>query len=175
MMAVSTVDNYFELFQLPIQYTIDKSRLSEAYRELQRVVHPDRFVRASDHERRLAQQKSTLVNDGYQVLRDDLSRAQHLLRLNNVDCQQHALSDSGFLMTQIELREELEAISENKDVDRLNTLFSHIQQQQKNGKEQLQAHFSPGGYLQSACDEVIKLQFLGKLCEEAESLEERLL
>ncbi|VAW90354.1 hypothetical protein MNBD_GAMMA18-2025 [hydrothermal vent metagenome] len=175
MMVVSTTNNYFELFQLPVQYTIDKSRLSEAYRELQRVVHPDRFVGASDYERRLAQQKSTLVNDGYQVLRDDLSRAQHLLHLNNVDYQQHVLSDSGFLMAQIELREELEAIAASKDVDKLSTLFSHIQQQQENAKERLQAHFSSSDHLQSACDEVIKLQFLGKLCEEAEVLEERLL
>ncbi len=175
MMVASTANNYFELFQLPVQYTIDKSRLSEAYRELQRVVHPDRFVGAADHERRLAQQKSTLVNDGYQVLRDDLSRAQHLLHLNNIDCQQHALSDSSFLMAQIELREELEAIAANKDCGQLSKLFSHIQQQQKNAKERLQAHFSSSDHLQSACDEVMKLQFLGKLCEEAEALEERLL
>ncbi len=167
-------DNYFELLQLPVQYAIDKSRLSSAYRELQRVVHPDRFVNASAHERCLAQQKATLVNDAYRILRDDLSRAQHLLQLNQVECQPHTLSDPEFLMAQMQLREELEMIAASKDLDQLGALFSHVQQQQQACKDRLQAIFSAKDGFQPACDEVTKLQFLNKLYEEAESLEERL-
>ncbi|HXK57292.1 MAG TPA: hypothetical protein PLZ16_11665 [Gammaproteobacteria bacterium] len=48
--------NYFELFGLPVGYIIDKVQLAERYRELQRVVHPDRFANASEQEKRLSMQ-----------------------------------------------------------------------------------------------------------------------
>ncbi len=174
MIDLPCTDNYFELFQLPLQFAIDPSQLSRAYRELQRVVHPDRFVNASAHERCLAQQKATLVNDGYRILRDDLCRARHLLQLKHVECQQHTLNDTEFLMTQMQLREELEMIAANQDLGQLGALLTHVQQQQQACKDRLQALFSAKDDLQPACDEVIKLQFLNKLYEEAASLEERL-
>jgi len=173
-MELSSSDNYFELFQLPVQYPLDTAQLSERYRELQRIVHPDRFVGASAQESRLAQQKSTLINDAYHVLRDDLRRAQHLLQLKGVDYQQHKLSDSMFLMEQMELREELELISASKDLDRLSSLFARAQGLQRQCKTQLAAHLLEFSNMQAASDEVIKLQFLNKLCEEAEQLEESL-
>ena len=174
MMAFSSSNNYFELFGLPIQYAIDKAQLSERYRELQKVVHPDRFASASSQESLLAQQKATLINDGYHVLRDDLRRAQHLLELNGIDYHQHQLSDPMFLMEQMELREELEMIAASKDQDRLSSLFGRAQALQQTCKAKLAAHFTESGNIQAACDDVIKLQFLNKLCEEAELLEESL-
>lgn len=174
MMALSGMDNYFALFQLPEQYDVDLLKLSEQYRELQRVVHPDRFVNASAQESLLAQQKATLINDAYHVLRDDLRRAQYLLQLKDVDCLQDRVCDPMFLMEQMELREELEAVSASHDLDRLSVLFSRAQQLQLACKEQLRVHFSSPDDLQAACDDVFKLQFLNKLCEEAEQLEDSL-
>ena len=174
MMALSDTDNYFELFQLPEQYDIDTLELSGRYRELQRIVHPDRFVGASAQESRLSQQKATLVNDAYHVLRDDLRRAQYLLQLKDIEYLEHKVNDPMFLMEQMELREELDAVSASQDLDRLSVLFSRAQQLQLACKEQLRLHFSPSGDLQAACDDVFKLQFLNKLCEEAEQLEDTL-
>ena len=48
--------NYFALFELPEHYDLDTADLAERYRELQRVVHPDRYANASEQERRLAVQ-----------------------------------------------------------------------------------------------------------------------
>ncbi len=174
MMDISSTDNYFELFQLPVQYSLDKTLLSEHYRELQRVVHPDRYASASAQESRLAQQKATLINDAYHVLRDDLRRAQYLLHLNGIEYQLHTINDPMFLMEQMELREELEMIAASKDLDRLSSLFSRAQSLQSGCKVQLEQHFSESGNMLAACDDVIKLQFLNKLCEEAERLEESL-
>lgn len=173
-MELSCSDNYFELFQLPVQYSLDQAQLHERYRELQRVVHPDRFVGASAQESRMAQQKSTLINDAYHVLRDDLRRAQHILQLYGVDIQHHKLGDPMFLMEQMELREELEMISASQDMDRLSSLFARAQGLQRTCKSQLASLLEESNNMQAACDEVIKLQFLNKLCEEAEQLEESL-
>ena len=48
--------NHYQLFDLPLAYALDTSALERAYREVQREVHPDRFVTASDAEKRLAAQ-----------------------------------------------------------------------------------------------------------------------
>ena len=39
--------NYFELFNLPLEFGVDKGLLSERYRRLQQDMHPDPFATAS--------------------------------------------------------------------------------------------------------------------------------
>ncbi|MES9845310.1 MAG: Fe-S protein assembly co-chaperone HscB, partial [Candidatus Sedimenticola sp. 6PFRAG5] len=77
--------NYFELFGLPAGYIIDAEQLSGRYRELQRVVHPDRYANASDQERRLSMQGATRINEAFDTLKDPIQRARYLLSLNGID------------------------------------------------------------------------------------------
>ena len=74
--------NYFELFNLPVQFAIDRNSLDNAYREIQNLVHPDRFVTATEAEKRTAMQWATMANDAYQILRDPLRRSIYLCELN---------------------------------------------------------------------------------------------
>ncbi len=166
--------NFFALFQLPVQFPLDGVALSARYRDLQRVIHPDRYAHASDQERRLAQQHATLINDAYHTLRDDLKRAQYLLRLNGVDPGQRQVRDPAFLMEQMELREELAAIERARNPARLDALFKHIRQLEKNCAQTLLDAFAAPGQLEQASEAVVKWQFIRKLAEEAESLEARL-
>jgi len=66
--------NYFEVFDLPVSFDIDTDTIAERYRDLQRVVHPDKYVNAPDRERRLAMEKATQVNEAFQTLKNPLSR-----------------------------------------------------------------------------------------------------
>ena len=68
--------NYFQLFGLETQFTIDLAKLSTLYQTLQKKVHPDRFANASSQDQLLAVKKSTLINDAYQTLKNPLKRAQ---------------------------------------------------------------------------------------------------
>ncbi|MFT7054148.1 MAG: molecular chaperone HscB, partial [Psychromonas sp.] len=77
--------NYFELFSLPVNFSIDQTRLSTTYRELQKQYHPDKFVMQNDNERLRAMQKSTEINDAYQTLKNSSLRAQYMLLLAGVD------------------------------------------------------------------------------------------
>ena len=72
-MAADLSSSYFQLFGLPRSFEIDAAQLDSRYRELQRIVHPDRYVNAGDQERRLAMQQATRINEGYQTLKDPLS------------------------------------------------------------------------------------------------------
>ena len=121
---MSVLKNHFELFDLPVSFDIDTNTLAERYRELQRTVHPDKFASAPNRERRLAMQKATQINEAFQILKKPLTRAAYLLQLHGIDTnQQNTTMDSEFLMTQMELREELaersfeDLISEYQDLD----------------------------------------------------------
>src|SRR5689334_20083209 len=107
----STSSSYFELFGLAEAFSIDLPALEKAYREIQSRVHPDRFAHAGDAERRASLLWTTRVNEGFQVLRDPVSRARHLLELHGVDVafETNTAMPEQFLMQQMELRESLEA------------------------------------------------------------------
>ncbi len=109
--------NYFELFGLAVGYQIDREQLADRYRELQRHYHPDRYASHSEQERRLALQRSSLLNEANRVLLDPVARARYLLELSGVEwpLESQTIRDPEFLMEQMELREELEQSREAAD------------------------------------------------------------
>ena len=62
------MQNYFEFFNLPEQFAIDLQGLDQAYKKIQRLVHPDRFVTATEAEKRTAMQWAAMANDAYRTL-----------------------------------------------------------------------------------------------------------
>ena len=61
--------NFFEIFGEPVSTDINVEKISEVNRELQRVVHPDRFAHGSDQERRIAMQQTSLINEAFHTLK----------------------------------------------------------------------------------------------------------
>ncbi|PJE79732.1 Co-chaperone protein HscB [invertebrate metagenome] len=106
--------NYFELFQLPVSPDVDVRKLVPVYRQLQKTVHPDRFADANAQQQRLAIEYASYVNQAYETLKSPLERCKYLLMLagHPVDMERNTVSDSAFLMQQMELRESLEDIRE---------------------------------------------------------------
>lgn len=120
--------NYFELLDVPVQFTIDLNQLAENYRTVQKEVHPDRFSDGTEQEQRVAVQYSSLINEAYRVLKVPLTRAGYLLEIKGVELEQgsHTINDPAFLMEQMELREELEALQSSKDTDAEDKLFDFV-------------------------------------------------
>ncbi len=172
--------NYFQLFALEIQFTVDLTELSTIYQTLQKKVHPDRFANASSQDKMLAVKKSTLVNDAYQTLKNPLKRAQYLLELRgiNMPSEQASFGDVSFLMRQMELREMLAEVKHADDIDaavfdvsqvfesEFQLLFNQLQ-------AQLADNTAESNSL--ACDNLRKLKFYQKLHVELDKLEELLL
>lgn len=179
-MQVDLGKNYFELFGLPVSFEIDASSLTERYRDLQRSVHPDRFANASDRDRRLSMQQASLVNEAYRALKDPLQRARYLLSLNGVDIhdESNTVMDGMFLMEQMQLREELDAIAgKDEPLSALAGFMASIESRIAERVQKLAGLFSDVNdeNLQQAHGLSLQLQFLYRLREEAESREERLL
>jgi molecular chaperone HscB len=168
--------NYFDLFGLPVDYVLDVGELGMRYRDLQAVVHPDRYANASDQEQRLALQQATQVNEAYETLRDPLRRAIYMLRLHGVDTNQETATtrDTGFLMQQMELREALAEVRGQADPQaRLDELLRDIRGMIQSQIAQLavQLESATVEQLEAARESVSKMQFLNKLFNEAEAIE----
>ena len=179
---MAATQTHFELFELPVSFDVDLSDLSQRYRELQRVVHPDKFVNASDRERLLSVEKAAAVNEAYQVLKSPQRRARYMMELQSVsfDDEKDTALDPVFLMEQIELREALGELKQTADpMASLSSIMADIKKRIENVIDELRA-----GLEIDKLDDVQKsnlkslihkMQFLNKLQEEAEYQEENLL
>ncbi len=170
--------NYFELFGLDTDYAVDAGKLSARYRELQRVVHPDRFAGASEQQRRLSMQGSTLVNEAYETLRDPVARGKYLIELLGGDPDQAASNhDPSFLMEQMELREELaEARNQPEPYTAISNIMTGINKRINGLMAGMALALEEGGEkgLVEAAEILGKMQFLKKLQQDAENLEAEL-
>ena len=177
MSSADFSQSYFELFDLPQQFSLDRTLLGERYRQLQSELHPDRFASGTAQEQRIAVQYSGLVNQAYGVLKRPLSRALYLLELAGMSAQQVAAQkvDGGFLIEQMELREKLESLPDLVDRE---TVLEHLLAEIATDIANHQAEYSTAFTsedLPSAASACVKMQYLEKLLQEAEQVETDLL
>lgn len=171
--------NYFELFDLPVDFTVDQENLSVQYRRLQQVMHPDRYANGTDQERRIALQQATLLNEAFETLKSPLLRAQYLLSLNGYDlkAKPQTVTDGQFLMQQMMLREKLsETAGQSDPFQALDELIREIKQAMNQLIGDLTSYFDDinDANLVAAAETVGKMQFFSKLQSEAEAEEARL-
>lgn len=171
--------NPFKLFGLEPIFEINETQLAATFRNLQRAVHPDRYVNASDQERRWALEQAAAVNQAYQILRDPIQRARYLLTLHGIIIEdQNTLIDPNFLIEQIDLRERLEEIRRTADpFINLNSVKLDLNKRRTTLISELSKCLSSSDQkaLINASDIVQRLRFFERLIEEARSLEDHYL
>jgi molecular chaperone HscB len=165
------MQNHFELFHLPQCFAIDLSVLDSAYHEVQSQVHPDKFVNASDAEKRVAMQWATRANEAYLTLKKPLQRARYLCELNGADLQieSNTSMPREFLMQQMEWREMLDDAKTALDVDALEKLEQELLASRRNSIGQIGLLLDAGVFAEAAL-EVRKLMFLEKFRDELSDL-----
>jgi len=106
--------DFFSYFDLARSYTIERNLLEQRYLDRSRQFHPDRVMHLSEHDKRIAMERSSAINKAYQTLRDPLKRAEYLLLLEGIDLNSSEpksgapVPNQAFLLAMLELREELE-------------------------------------------------------------------
>jgi molecular chaperone HscB len=165
--------SHFELFGLAPTFSIESEALERSYREIQSKVHPDRFAHAGDAERRASLQWTTRVNEAFQVLKNPVARAKHLLELHGVDVafETNTAMPPEFLMQQMELRETLE---DAKDAASLDALRSSLRKEKSGLVQQIGALIDEKQDYAGAAGLVRKLQFLDRLDEEIDAAYEEI-
>jgi DnaJ-domain-containing protein 1 len=117
--------NAFECLGLAIEFRIDNKALRSAFIQTQRENHPDHNALGSE----LSEQS----NRAFELLKDELTRARHLLELQGLDERNFPLSPSD-LMAWMELGEELEMGSTESEIE---GLFAEREGQMTAWKEQI--------------------------------------
>ncbi len=169
--------NFFELFDLPVGFELDTADLADRYRKLQRQFHPDRYANASGPERLLSLQITARINQGFQTLKEPLSRGRYLLALQGVDTGEETDTrmDADFLAEQMELRESLhearQSAQRGERLAHLATETDRLLKVRTGALAQSLAGSDPAA-LQRARGLVREMQFLAKLAREIEDLEE---
>ena len=169
--------DYFQLFDLPLQFAVDLAQLGVRYRQLQGELHPDRYASAPDYEQRVAVQYSALVNEAYATLRKPLPRALYLLQLAGMSQEEisNQQIDGGFLIEQMELREKLESIHDLVDPD---PVLEHLVKEINGDITVHQGEFAQAyaaRELPAAAGACVRMQYLEKLLQEAEQIESDLM
>ena len=168
--------NYFEIFSQPVTTEPDVNLLKEKNRELQQQVHPDKFANSSDAEKREAMQKTSLINEAFDTLKNPVSRLQYMLTLKGVDMngETDTSMDGVFLMEQMELRESIAEVKNQADpLDVLDSMLGELKSKANNLISEF-AGFYQQENLEKSREIVRKLQFINKAQKEVNEIVEQL-
>ncbi|KAL4096765.1 hypothetical protein QTP88_021655 [Uroleucon formosanum] len=127
--------NYFELFNINVQYDIDTVQLTSNFRKLQNLMHPDRFSNKTEEEKLLSESFSSLLNKSYTTLLNPLLRGLYLLRLGGLSIEEDSITmDTTFLyeimdwnekVEEVDTKESLECLKKDVD-DMLVVLYTEL-------------------------------------------------
>ena len=114
----------FDTLGIAPAFDLDLKAVEKQYRELARVLHPDRHVTGSPADRRLSLGKAVEVNEAWRLVRDPIRRAEALLRRYGAHLEEGKEPKAApeFLMEMMEQREalaEARARGERAAVERL--------------------------------------------------------
>ena len=167
------MQNHFELFQLPQQFSLDMHELDRAYHEVQNKVHPDKFTQSSDAEKWVAMQWATRANEAYQTLKKPLKRATYLCELQGVDLETESNTSmpAQFLMQQMEWREAFDDARQTNDLNALMRLEKELHQAQKEQLSLVGKSLDEKNY-PAAAQQIRTCMFLEKFIADIAALEE---
>lgn len=168
--------NYFEIFSFDISTQIDIAQLNQKNRELQQRVHPDRFANGTEAQKREAMQKTSLINQAYNTLKNPVLRLQYMLGLQGLDmnAETDTSMDGAFLMEQMELREVIADVRSQEDpLATLEKLSKELKQKSTSLIAEFDAQFNRRAF-DKAREVVRKLQFINKAHNEVNELTEQL-
>ena len=162
-------DNFFALFEQPVQFAVNQERLDQQLRLLQKRYHPDNLVADSKNvadsaqAKQQSEQASALINQAYQTLRDPDSRASYLLDIaGQAQNLEHSIADLDFLEDAMQMRMDLDDAIEGKELAVLKQLNPQITVRLNKQSERFDSAYQNQDW-QTAIDATQKLKFLVKL------------
>ena len=121
--------NYFELFDLPVSLSIDKSGLAKKYFELQKKYHPDFYTQADEAEQEDALERSSDINKALKIFKDKDSTIKYVLQLKGLlEEEEKYQLPPDFLMEVMELNENLSEDSTEAITAFENEIYASVKQ-----------------------------------------------
>ncbi|KYN20357.1 PREDICTED: iron-sulfur cluster co-chaperone protein HscB, mitochondrial [Trachymyrmex cornetzi] len=108
--------NYFDIMGIKRDYNVMNEEIHKKYRELQKILHPDKFGNKSVKERQISEKLSSLINKAYSTLMHPLKRGLYMLELKGISIPEGTTSlNPEFLIEIMERNEEIENAIEDKN------------------------------------------------------------
>jgi molecular chaperone HscB len=99
---------YFELYDIPVSFTVNEGEVKRRFYELSKKYHPDFYINEPQEKQDEILNLSTLNNKAYQILSHPLRRIEYVLELHNLIAEgdkYHLPQD--FLMEMMDINEAL--------------------------------------------------------------------
>lgn len=149
--------NYFNLLNLEQKYDLDLKELNKRYLEAQLKFHPDKARDSA--EKNLFLQASSNINKAYQILKDEVHRAEYILLINAINITEKKDLPQNQL---IKIWEELEVVEKATKLSELAELYAEKNTAKHKLMEKLTDAFNNHN-LQDALDITISLKYLTNL------------
>ncbi len=121
--------NYFEFYQLPMQFHPDQTSVKQQFYALSKKYHPDFYVNADQEKQDEVLELSTVNNKAFQILKDPAKILPYVLELKGVitEGENYTLPQS-FLMEMMDVNEVIMDLQFDPDTDKLNQTHLDIQE-----------------------------------------------
>lgn len=168
----------FDVLGFAPAFELDSDKLDQRYRELQKQLHPDKFVNASSSERRASLSRAMAVNEAYRELKDELQRAELLLARHAGAAMGKATVDPELLTEVMDLREQLAGAKKRRDLALARSLAAQVAERAGAETQQLTQAFAAlgqgraAGAVQSAAHALTRLRYFRRFQDEVAAIED---
>jgi len=168
--ASPSSSNAFELLGLAPAFDVDPAQLERAFFERSKAVHPDRFATAPAAERVVALSKSRALNDAYQLLKREASRAEYLLEREGITIGDNERLDPAIVMELLEEREVLAEARQRGDAAELERLQGSMRKRRRGALDRIKTLFaSESRDLAAIKEQLILLRYVERYLEECDA------
>lgn len=116
---------FFELYEIPISFKVDKKALKKKFYQLSRKFHPDFYTLENEEKQAEILELSSLNNKAYKVLSDFDKRMKYILDLKGVLAEEGKNTvPQDFLMEMMDINENLMELEFDFD----QTIFNQVQE-----------------------------------------------
>ena len=153
MVSPSTSDA-FGLLGLSPRFDVDPAQLERAFFERSKELHPDRYAQAPAAERVVALTRSRALNDAYQLLKREASRAEYLLAREGITIGDNERIDPALVMELLEEREVLAEARQRGELREVERLQQGMRKRRRDALDRVKELF---GGLDQAADHAAQL------------------
>jgi molecular chaperone HscB len=176
--------DHFRVFGLPRKFDIDLADLERRYKEMTKVLHPDRFARADGRARRASLERSVQLNLAWSTLSEPVPRAEYLLSLQGIEVGESASSkksgevdnratqpvDTALLIEVMDLREALAEARSRGDRAKVASLVADVQAHHDKEMAEVAAGFAAAKPdLAAIAARMVAARYYRRFLEEAEA------
>lgn len=158
----------FALLGVEARFDVEKAALESAFFERSKALHPDKFAGAPAAERVAALAKSRALNDAYQLLKRETTRAEYLLAREGLTIGDNERIDPTLVMDLLEERETLAEARTANDRPRIEALCESMRARKRSALAAVRTGFATT-QLADVKQQLILLRYVERYLEECDA------